>query len=322
VSGIVVDVGDQFRPFVERFLPQGETLVSADDYLASGDFAADREGGGPEVLVTFLRETQRERAMSLLGPATRWVHLLSTGVDNTALDLVPEGVTVTCSRGASAEGISEWCLAMMLAHAKRLPDTWLTEPPQPPATWNFAQLASLDGATVGLLGVGAISTGVARRLAGFDTRILGYRRRDLPSPDARIEIVTSLPDVLAQSDHLVVAAAATPATRHILDADAFAQVKPGLHLVNVARGSLIDQDALRVALDDGRVARASLDVVDPEPLPAGHWLYEHPQVDVSAHVSWSAPITMQRIVEGFTTNVPRYRAGQPLEGVVDLEAGY
>ncbi|MFN8026825.1 MAG: NAD(P)-dependent oxidoreductase [Acidimicrobiia bacterium] len=308
---IVVDVGDQFRPFVERFLPEGESLVAADDVLAAG--------GTAEVLVTFLREQQRERSAALIGDDTRWVHILSTGVDNTALDLVPDGVTVTCSRGASAEAISEWCLAMMLAHAKRLPGTWLTEPTE---QWNFAQLASLDGATVGLLGVGSISTWVARRLAGFDTRILGYRRRALPAADPRIEIVTSLSDVLAQSDHLVVAAAATPATRHILDADAFAQVKPGLHLVNVARGSLVDQDALRAALDDGRVARASLDVVDPEPLPAGHWLYAHPQVDVSAHVSWSAPITMHRIIEGFTANVPRHRAGEPLEGVVDLEAGY
>lgn len=311
---VVVDVGDHFRPLLQQLLPEGEVLVSADDALASGEIA-----DGAEVLVTFLRETQRVRAESLIGPNTRWVHILSTGVDHTALDLVPSGVTVTCSRGASAEAISEWCLAMMLAHAKRLPGTWLTEPAE---RWNFAALASLDGATVGLLGVGAISTWVARRLAGFDTRILGYRRRDLPSPDPRVEIVTSLPDLLGQSDHLVVAAPATPATRHILDADAFAQVKPGLHLVNVARGSLVDQDALRVALDDGRVARASLDVVEPEPLPAGHWLYDHPQVDVSAHVSWSAPVTMRRIVEGFTTNVPRYRAGDALEGVVDLETGY
>jgi phosphoglycerate dehydrogenase-like enzyme len=311
---IVVDVGDQFRPFVEQFLPPGESLVSADDALAEG-----AASGGAEVLVTFLREVQRERSAALIGPATRWVHILSTGVDNTALDLVPESVTVTCSRGASAEAISEWCLAMMLAHAKRLPGTWLSEPGE---RWNFADLASLDGATVGLLGVGSISTWVARRLSGFDSRILGYRRRDLPSPDPRVEIVTSLPELLAEADHLVVAAAATPATRHMLAADAFAQVKPGLHLVNVARGSLVDQDALRAALDDGRVARASLDVVDPEPLPEGHWLYSHPQVHVSAHVSWSAPVTMRRIIEGFTANVPRYRAGDLLDGVVDLAAGY
>jgi phosphoglycerate dehydrogenase-like enzyme len=313
---IVVDVGDQFRPFVEQFLPPGESLVAADEALAAGDIA---DGSGAEVLVTFLREAQRDRAASLVGPATRWVHILSTGVDNTALDVVPEGATVTCSRGASAEAISEWCLAMMLAQAKQLPRTWLTEPTE---RWHFADLASLDGATVGLLGVGSISTWVARRLAGFDTRILGYRRRDLPSPDPRIEIVTSLPDLLAEADHLVVAAAATPATRGILDADAFARMKPGVHLVNVARGSLVDQDALRTALDDGRVARASLDVVDPEPLPVEHWLYEHPSVYVSAHVSWSAPVTMRRIIEGFTTNVPRYRDGLPLDGVVDLGAGY
>jgi phosphoglycerate dehydrogenase-like enzyme len=307
---IVSDLGDMFLQWLTGVVPEGETLVAPAD--------ADLSRGA-EVVVTFARETQREQFAAMLGPDTRWVHILSTGVDNTALDVIPAGVTVTCSRGASAEAISEWCLAMMLAHAKRLPGTWLSEPPE---RWNLADLESLDAKTVGLVGVGAISTWVARRLAGFDTRIVGYRRRPLPAPDPRIEIVTSLPELLTEVDHLVVAAPATPATHHLLDAKAFAMVKPGLHLVNVARGSLVDQDALLAALDDGRIARASLDVVDPEPLPEGHPLYSHPQVFLSAHVSWSAPATMRRIVEGFSLNVPRYRAGVPLEGVVDLAAGY
>ena len=89
-----------------------------------------------------------------------------------------------------------------------------------------------------------------------------------------VEVAADLDQVLAIADHLVVAAPATAATRHLIGSEALAKVKPGVHLVNVARGSLIDQDALRQALDSGRVAMASLDVVEPEPLPAGHWLYQ------------------------------------------------
>jgi len=99
-------------------------------------------------------------------------------------------------------------------------------------------------------------------------------------------------------------------------------VKPGAHLVNIGRGSLIDQDALREALDEGRVAMATLDVADPEPLPRGHFLYSHPRVRLSPHVSWSSPVSTRRTFELFAENVGRYVAGEPLFGAVDISAGY
>jgi phosphoglycerate dehydrogenase-like enzyme len=93
-------------------------------------------------------------------------------------------------------------------------------------------------------------------------------------------------------------------------------------VVNIARGSLVDQEALRAALDDGRVAFASLDTVDPEPLPAGHWLYGHPAVRLSPHISWSSPNTMPRTLDLFVQNLARFRAGEALRDVVDPKAGY
>ena len=126
-----------------------------------------------------------------------------------------------------------------------------------------------------------------RRAFAFDMRVVAYRRRPLPPELDGIEMCPTLPELLAQSDHVVVAAPATPETHHLIDADALAAIKPGAHLVNVARGTLVDQHALLEALDDGRVARASLDTVDPEPLPAGHALYAHPRVFVTAHISYA-----------------------------------
>ena len=120
----------------------------------------------------------------------------------------------------------------------------------------------------------------------------------------------------------MVAAPATARTRHLLEERAFEVVKPGVHLVNIARGTLVDQDALRAALDDGRDALATLDVCDPEPLPAGHWLYEHPKVRLSAHISWASPKMVDTIVELFVANLRRRAAGEPLEGVVDPVEGY
>jgi phosphoglycerate dehydrogenase-like enzyme len=137
-----------------------------------------------------------------------------------------------------------------------------------------------------------------------------------------VALASDLPALLRVSDHVVVAAPATARTNRLFDDVTLQHIKPGAHFVNVARGSLVDQEALLRALDDGRIARASLDVVDPEPLPSGHPLFGHRNVRLSPHVSWSSPDTVLRTFGLFTENLDRYRAGQPLLGVVDLEEGY
>lgn len=248
----------------------------------------------------------------------QWIHLPGTGIDGWPRAQL-EGRLVTCSRGVSAIPISEFVLASMLAFVKELPTTWLTEPPE---HWNLASLGELAGQTVGLVGIGGIGAAVARRASAFDMRVRALRRNpERGAPDG-VELASDLVDLLGSADHVVLAAPGTGSTHHLLDAAAFDAMKPGAHLVNIARGSLVDQDALRAALDDGRVARASLDTVDPEPLPGGHWLYEHPSVRLSAHVSWASPKAFERIVAAFATNLARYAAGEPLEGIIDLDAGY
>jgi phosphoglycerate dehydrogenase-like enzyme len=254
----------------------------------------------------------------VVAQGVRWVHSLSTGIDSFPIDALPDDVTLTCSRGASAVPIAEFVLAAMLAFEKHLPDVWVREPPE---QWAMADLGGLEGRTLGLIGAGGIATEVARRGLAFGMRVCFVRRTDAPPPLAAMERCT-LPAVLAAADHLVVAAPSTPATRHLLGAEALAGVKPGVHVVNVSRGSLVDQAALVEALGDGRVARATLDVADPEPLPAGHPLYGHPRVRLSPHVSWSAPGALGRLVDRFVDNLRAYVAGEPLAGVVDRVAGY
>jgi len=250
----------------------------------------------------------------------RWVQTSGTGVDKVPT-AVYEGRTVTCARGASAYPISEWVMAAVLAWAKRMPQTWLDAPPK---HWNFPQpaLYSVAGSTLALVGLGGIGSAVARRALPFDMRVRALRRTDAPSPVAGVEIVRDIGELVSDADHLVLAAPATARTQHLIDADVLARVKPGIHLVNIARGALVDQDALRVALDDDRVAMATLDTVDPEPLPEGHWLYAHPKVRLSAHVSWYEPQLQKAALEIFLDNIGRFSRGEPLREVVDPDEGY
>jgi phosphoglycerate dehydrogenase-like enzyme len=152
--------------------------------------------------------------------------------------------------------------------------------------------------------------------------VRAIRHSQAPSPVEGVEIVRDLRTLITGADHLVLAAPATTATRQLIGAEALGYAGPGLHLVNVARGELVDLDALHAALDAGRVALASLDCVTPEPVPAGHWLYTHPRVRLSPHISWSGPGALEGLLEPFTLNLRRYLAGEPLEGEVDLERGY
>jgi phosphoglycerate dehydrogenase-like enzyme len=255
----------------------------------------------------------------VLARGVRWVHTLGTGVDRFPFELLGDR-PLTCSRGASAVPIAEWVLAMMLAFAKRVPEVWIHDVPTTAQQWR--RLGALHGQTLGLVGLGGIGTAVAERARPFGMRMRACRRNASVAGPAGVEMVASMTDLVATSDHVVIAAPATSETRGLFDDALFGAMKPGAHLVNVARGTIVDQEALRRALDAGRVAVASLDAVDPEPLPAGHWMYTHPHVRLSPHISWNMPGAAEILVDAFIDNVRRWRRGEPLEGLVDRTTGY
>lgn len=254
----------------------------------------------------------------LLGRGVRWVHAYGTGVNGFPFELL-KGIPFTCSRGASATAISEWVIAVLLEAEKRLEAHWLSSPPP---VWHRAELGTLENRRLALVGIGGIGQAIARRALPFGMRVRALRRTDAPSPIPEIELARDLPSLLADADHVVIAAPETRATRHLFDDAAFAAMKPGAHLVNVARGGLVDQEALRRALDAGRLGRATLDCVDPEPLPAGHWMYGDPRVRVSAHISWSGSDANAVILERFLENLGRFERGEELLYRVDPREGY
>ncbi|HZJ26089.1 MAG TPA: NAD(P)-dependent oxidoreductase [Acidimicrobiia bacterium] len=302
---ILNEMGPRAEAAIRSAVPDAEVVAVGPEPPESGTRADVFFGGyGPHSLA--------------YAACVAWVQLPGTGVDKVPAEMY-EGRIVTCARGASSVAISEFVLAAILAFEKHIPEVWLDEPPE---HWNFGDLGGLNGKTLGLVGLGGIGAAIAARALPFGMRVRAVRRTDTPSPIDAVEVLTDRRELFATADHLVLAVPATGRTRHLIDADAFAAMKPGVHLVNIARGSLVDQDALRVALDDGRVARATLDTVEPEPLPAGHWLYEHANVRLSAHVSWVSPVGFEPALAIFVENLRRYVRGEALVGVVDRDAGY
>jgi phosphoglycerate dehydrogenase-like enzyme len=246
----------------------------------------------------------------------KWVEVISAGIDVYAPWLF-EGVTVTCGRGTLSDPIEEYVIAAIFARAKR----WDQARARGLADWGGMQVERVAGTTLGLIGLGSIGAAVARRAIGLDMTVIGYSRTGRNVPPG-VTAYTELSDVLGRADHLVLAVPLTPQTRNLMNARTFAQMKPGAHLINVARGEVIDQDALAAAVDAGQVGYASLDVTAPEPLPDGHPLYARDNIRISPHMSGRVEASNTRFAPHFIDNMARFQKGEPLADVADPARGY
>jgi phosphoglycerate dehydrogenase-like enzyme len=245
----------------------------------------------------------------------KWAQYIGTGVD-VCSRWVFDDIPVTCTRGLLAGPIAEHCLAAIFTFNRRWDDIRVRER----AAWKWHLVTPVAGQTVGIIGLGAIGEQLAWRARGVGLRVLGMKRTPGPGPEG-VEIVT-LDQMLAQADHVVAAMPSTPQTRNMLDAAFFAKMKRGAHVINVARGDVLDQAALLAALDSGQVGYATLDVTAPEPLPDAHPLYTHPNVRISPHMAGHISDDNLRFAPHFIANLKRFMAGQPVRDVIDLERGY
>ena len=236
----------------------------------------------------------------------QWVHLVSSGIDFYPQWLF-NGPPVTTSRGSAADNLAEFALAAIFAASKHLPDIWVKD-----SQWNFTPLRPLKGTTLGILGFGAIGERLAQKAHALGIKVVALRQSPTPFGIDGVEAARDIHDLFARADHLVLAAPLTEATRHIVDRDVLGSAKPGLHLINIARGGLVDQEALLEALDNGQIGLASLDVTEPEPLPDGHPLYTHPRVRLSPHTSAISTDSRNEIADTFLANLERYVLGVEL----------
>ena len=257
-------------------------------------------------------------------PNVRWLHTASAGVDHVLTPAVKakSGIVVTDSGPAFEIAISEFVLAWMLLVARRLPELMAF---QKQHRWESLTQQELYGQTVGIIGLGPIGLGVAARAKAFGMKTLGLRRRALPAAGVD-EVLTGadgLARLLAESDYVVVAAALTDETRALLGPAQLALMKPSAWLINIARGSMIDEPALIDALRGGKIAGACLDVFVQEPLPANSPLWDMPNVYIAPHNSpgWTAGLR-ERQKGLFLSNLGRFSRGEPLENAVDRQRGY
>ncbi|MGE0666272.1 MAG: NAD(P)-dependent oxidoreductase [Sphingomonadales bacterium] len=250
----------------------------------------------------------------------RWVQAVSTGVDDYP-KWVWEVENATCGRGTQSNAIAEFAVASILALEKRFPEVWIDKGDE----WYQMQqnpLGTIEGKTVGIVGFGTIGQAVAQRAAPFGANVMVTSRsgRGEAAPGVRF---APLDEVLAQSDHLVLAAPLTPETRGLINRDTLAKMKQGVHLVNVARGPMVDHDALLEALESGHLRMATLDVTDPEPLPNGHPFYHHPRVRLTPHMSWGkGGNPFDAIGALIVENIQRFQNGRELLNPINRDAGY
>ncbi len=273
----------------------------------------------PEVSILLAASFPRDPASPLrLRPAgwpysLQWIQLISAGIDSYPA-WVFEAPRVSTARGVGAEPIAEYVLAAIFEHVKKMPRLWIKGPDQ----WKHSSLGMVRDTTLGIVGVGPIGLALATKGLALGMRVKALRRSATPFPLPGIERAVDLAAMFAECDHLVLAAPSTKETRHMVNAEVLAHAKAGLHLINIGRGALVDQPALMAALDAGRLARATLDVTDPEPLPAGHPLYSHPKVRISPHTSAISAYIREALVAKVIGNLKRFQAGEDPE---DLTTG-
>jgi len=214
-------------------------------------------------------------------------------------------------------------MALLLALTRQL-DRAIAQRPQ--EKWSARGYAPLElrGKTAVIIGLGGAGTQIAERAFAFGMRIIAVDPKDLPMMRSveRVVAPDRLADVLPEADVTFISAPLTEQTRGLLGDREFGRMKPGVFIINVARGGIIRTDALVRALADGRVGGAGLDVVDPEPLPRGHSLWRTGRVVLIPHVAGGSDQGMERRRELITENVRRFTQGLPLRNVVDKAAGY
>ncbi len=264
-------------------------------------------------------------------PKLRWVHATASGVDMFMFDdFIKSEVVLTGEKGLVGGHLADTGMGLLLALTRQIhtaiklgPDAWAHREEM------RRQEIELDGLTMGVLGFGGTGRAMAKRAVAFGMHTLAVDEypapADLLPSECGVAEVWSLDrtdELLAQSDVVAVCLPLTEATDQLFDTETIAKMKPGSYIVNVTRGEIIADEPLVAALESGHLAGAALDVAPGEPLPADHKLFQLPNVAMTPHTAGASQLRAQKNVARFVRNLALAQSGQPLEGVVDKEAGF
>jgi phosphoglycerate dehydrogenase-like enzyme len=279
-----------------------------------------------EILFAFsLRPEQFRLARNL-----RWIHAPTAAVHQMLFpELVGSDVVLTNAREVHGPVVAEHVMALIFALAKKIPQAARLQQKHlwgKSAIWNEGvRPRELVGATLGLIGLGSIGRTVARTASALGMRVIAVREhpeKDKPEGVAAVYAPGQMNELLSQSDYVVVAAPLTEETRGLINAERLAAMRSDAYLINVGRGSQVDEVALADALQNRRIAGAALDVFEKEPLPAESPLWDLETLLITPHTASLTENLWQRHYEVFSGNLRRYLARQPLLFTVDKQRGY
>lgn len=294
-----------------------ERVNDVDVAAGFDDATLDRHIADADALLAWkfpLAALERARAL-------RWIQLSSAGAEQ----LLPArerlgGIVVTNTRGIHVDLMADYAFAAMVALNMHFPKFFAD---QQTAKWEQRLSVPVAGRTLGVIGAGAIGGEIARRGAAFGMHVLAVKRTPAPVHGAA-EVVApdQLHDVLGRSDFVVLVVPQTAATRGMIAEPALRAMKRTAYLINIARGSVVDEAALARALREQWIAGAALDVFEREPLPSDSPFWSLPNVIVTPHVAGEPADYARRVAEVFVENLLRQRRGEPFRNVVDFDRGY
>ena len=277
-----------------------------------------------DVIVCDMGRAKILKAMLPHAAKLRWIHSVSAGVEGLLFpELVDHPATFTNGRGAYKRSLAEFVIAGAMYFAKNMPRLLAD---QKAHKWEQFYMEELYGTTMGIVGYGEIGRASAEKAKAFGMKVLALRRRpELSTSDPLVDRVYThgeLHQMLALCDYIVVAAPNAPGTFGLIGEAEFAVMKPNAVIMNVGRGPVIVESAMIHALATNKIRGAALDVFDEEPLPAGHPLFDLPNVLISPHSADRVTGWLEIAVEVFLDNFEHFEKGEELMNVVDKKAGY
>ena len=316
-----VEVSADRRPAPGPIAILPESTALFEDAVAAGGGTVAALDGDTRGLIWLGGRDPRELAQTLTDhPGIGWVQLPMAGVDAYADVFAEHPVRPlwTSAKGVFSEPVAEHAVALALACLRNLPEK------AHGTSWEDPKRGlSIYDRHVVIVGAGGIAKEIMRLLAPYEVEVTVVRRSTTPLDGAdRTIAVTGLAGVLPQADVLILAAASTGETARMIGAAELALMKPSAVLVNIARGPLVDTDALVAALSSGAILGAGLDVTDPEPLPDGHPLWNEPRAIITSHAADTPEMTAPLLADRIRANVEAFLGHGRYVGVIDAEAGY
>ena len=291
----------------------------------------------PEKVITEVADAEVvlgdfSREVFLAAKQLRWVQCHGAGVNKLVEipELMDSDVQITSTKGAHAPTIAEHFFGLLISLARQFPKLQVAQQQREWVKWStwpdrIGDLPlGLQGRTLGILGLGNIGMAIAERAQAFGMQVLAVDIRSLPTPPTVTALWTldALPELLRQSDAVVVTLPGTPQTNGLLDVEMLRHMQPSAFLLVVSRGGIVDEAELAAMLHDKRLAGAALDVAVEEPPAADSPLWSAPNLLLTPHIAGKSANTTAAATEIFATNLARYVAGQPLINLVDKELGF